>query len=180
MATDKLKIGSAAPEFELKGIDNKYYSLNDFSERKGLVIIFFCNHCPYVQAYIERIKELQKDYNDKGITIIAINPNDSKRYPEDSFDEMQKKGKELEFNFIYLHDESQEIAKKYGSTHTPEIFLLNENRVLVFHGKIDDNWKEPEAVKEHYLKIAIEEMLSNKEISVPETFTVGCTIKWKE
>jgi len=179
MSTEKLKIGSNAPDFNLVGIDDKYYSLNDFNESKGIVIIFFCNHCPYVQAYIERIKKLQDDFNEKGIKVITINPNDSTRYPEDSFEEMKLRAIINQFNFIYLHDESQQTAKDYGASHTPEIFLFNENRNLVFHGKIDDNWKEPDNVNEKYLENAINEMLNGNDISVPETFTIGCTIKWK-
>lgn len=179
MATEKLNIGSKAPDFNLIGIDDKYHSLNDYKESEGIVIIFFCNHCPYVQAYIERIKIIQDNFKVKGINVIAINPNDSSRYPDDSFEEMKLRAEINQFNFSYLHDETQHTAKDYGATHTPEIFLFDKNRKLVFHGKIDDNWKEPDNVNEKYLENAITEMLNGSEISVPETFTIGCTIKWK-
>lgn len=180
MATDKLKIGSVAPDFNLIGVDGKNYSLSSFSDKKILVVIFSCNHCPYVQAYEERIISLQKDFAEKGVQLVAINSNEDVHYPEDSFDEMIKRSKEKKYNFPYLRDESQVVAKAYGATHTPEIFLFDDQRKLRYHGKIDDNWKEPDRVKFTYLRNAIQEVLEGKEVSIPETFSIGCTIKWKQ
>jgi len=178
MATDTLKIGSPAPYFKLLAVDGNTYSLDSFKDKEALIVIFSCNHCPYVRAYEDRIIQIQNDYKDR-LQIVAINSNDTTNYPEDSFEEMIKRAKEKNFNFPYLRDETQEIAKAYGATHTPEIFLFDKERKLVFHGKIDDNWQEPSKVKTPYLRNAIEELLANKPISVPETFTIGCTIKWK-
>ncbi|MDH7605614.1 MAG: thioredoxin family protein [Melioribacter sp.] len=178
MATDTLKIGSPAPYFKLSAVDGNVYSLDSFKDKEALIVIFSCNHCPYVRAYEDRIIQIQNDYKDR-LQIVAINSNDTTNYPEDSFEEMIKRAKEKNFNFPYLRDETQEIAKAYGATHTPEIFLFDKERKLVFHGKIDDNWQEPSKVKTPYLRNAIEELLANKPISVPETFTIGCTIKWK-
>lgn len=180
MATDKLKIGSSAPYFNLKGVDGKNYSLNTFIDKKILIVIFSCNHCPYVQAYEERIKSIQNDFLGKSVQIIAINSNEDINYPEDSFEEMIKRSRERNYNFPYLRDETQEVAKAYGATHTPEIFLFDEQRKLRYHGKIDDNWKEPEKVKYNYLRDAIQEVLEGKEVSIAETFSIGCTIKWKQ
>ncbi|MGQ9644549.1 MAG: thioredoxin family protein [Ignavibacterium sp.] len=180
MATDKLKIGSKAPDFHLPCVDNKLYSLHSFDDKKILIVIFSCNHCPYVQAYEQRIISIQKDFAEKGVQIVAINSNEDKDYPEDSFEEMIKRSNEKHFNFPYLRDETQEVAKAYGATHTPEIFLFDNERKLRYHGKIDDNWKEPEKVKYQYLRNAIEEVLKGKEVSIPETFSIGCTIKWKQ
>lgn len=179
MATDKLKIGSKAPDFNLPATDGKYYSLKSFNNKKGLIVIFSCNHCPYVQAYEERIKQIQNDF-EKDIYVVAISSNEDVNYPEDSFEEMKKRAAQKQFNFPYLRDETQEIARLYGATHTPEIFLFDQKRELVFHGKIDDNWQDEKSVRTKYLRNAIEEMLSGKKISVPETFTIGCTIKWKK
>jgi len=179
MATNNLKIGSIAPEFELPGIDGKEYSLSSFGNKEAVIVIFSCNHCPYVQAYEERIKQIQKDYENKGVVVFAINSNEDVNYPDDSFENMKKRATEQKFNFLYLRDDDQSVARAYDATHTPEIFLFNKERKLVFHGKIDDNWQEPAKVQNHYLKNALDELLAGKEISVPETFTIGCTIKWK-
>jgi len=179
MATKTLKTGSPAPDFILIGVDDKTYSLNSFYDKDALIIIFSCNHCPYVKAYEGRIKAIQKDYGSRGVAVIAINSNDDIGYPEDSFKEMKKRAKTEDFNFIYLRDENQKAAHAYDSSHTPEIFLFHKNRNLAFHGKIDDNWQEPDKAANHYLRNALDELLAEKEISLPETFTIGCTIKWK-
>jgi peroxiredoxin len=179
LATNNLKIGSTAPDFNLEGIDGKHYSLNSFDDKNALIIIFSCNHCPYVQAYEGRIKQIQEDYSSKRVCVVAINSNEDLNYPDDSFENMKKRAAEQKFNFLYLRDKDQTVARAYDATHTPEIFLFDKNRKLAFHGKIDDNWQEPDKVQNNYLKNALDELLSGKEISVPETFTIGCTIKWK-
>lgn len=179
MATNNLKIGSNAPNFDLIATDGKKYSLHSFDDKQALIVIFSCNHCPYVQAYEGRIKELPKVYSEKGVAIVAINSNEDVNYPDDSFENMKKRASEQNFNFPYLRDEDQSVARAYDASHTPEIFLFDKERKLAFHGKIDDNWQEPEKVQNHYLKNALNELLAGKEISVPETFTIGCTIKWK-
>lgn len=180
MATNNLKIGSEAPDFNLTATDGNKYSLNSFSDKEAVIVIFSCNHCPYVQAYEERIKKVQDDYNKKGVAVVAINSNEDINYPDDSFENMSKRAAEKKFNFPYLRDEDQSVARAYDATHTPEIFLFDKNRKLAFHGKIDDNWQHPQKVQNHYLRSALDELLAGKEISVPETFTIGCTIKWKK
>jgi len=179
MQENKLKIDSSIPGFSLTGVDDKTYSLNDFSEKKILIVIFSCNHCPYVQAYEDRIIALQNKFEKDGVQIIAINSNDDEKYPDDSFDEMKKRASARGFNFPYLRDETQIVAKAFGATHTPQIFLFDSNRKLKYEGKIDDNWQESDKVKSAYFRDAILEVLGGKEVSVPETFSIGCTIKWK-
>ena len=179
MQENKLKMDSLIPGFSLTGVDDKTYSLNDFSDKKILIVIFSCNHCPYVQAYEDRIMELQNEFEKDGVQIIAINSNDDIKYADDSFDEMKKRAATRGFNFPYLRDETQDAAKAFGATHTPQIFLFNNERKLKYEGKIDDNWQEPDKVKSKYLRDAILEVLVEKEVSVPETFSIGCTIKWK-
>ncbi len=179
MTTTTIKIGASASDFNLPAVDGKEYSLSSFKESIALVVIFSCNHCPYVQAYEERMIELQKEYKDKGVSVISINSNDITNYPDDSFEHMIERAKKKGFNFPYLRDEEQITASAYGASHTPEVFLFNKERKLVYSGKIDDNWQEPEKVRNQYLKNAIDELLEGKEISVPETFSIGCTIKWK-
>lgn len=178
MATSTLKIGSPMPEFDLPATDGKNYSTKSLEGSEMLLIVFSCNHCPYVQAYEERIKLIKKDYAEK-LKVFAISSNDALKYPEDSFEEMKNRSAERNFNFPYLYDETQETAKAFGATHTPEVFLFNKKRELIFHGKIDDNWQDASNVKTKYLELAIEDYLAGKQISIPETFTIGCTIKWK-
>lgn len=179
MATNKLKIGSALPEFNLPAVDGKNYSHAAFVNNKILVVIFSCNHCPYVQAYEERIKYIKSDFNNKGVQVITISSNDAVKYPEDSFEQMKIRSDEKKFNFLYLYDEDQSVAKAFDATHTPEVFVFDESRNLAYHGKIDDNWQEPEKVKRRYLRDALDEILEGKTVSVPETYSIGCTIKWK-
>lgn len=170
-----LELGSSAPDFSLPGVDGKTLSLRDFEAKKALCIIFSCNHCPYVQAYEGRMKELQAKYG----CLVAINSNSDQSHPEDSFDEMKKRSTAQGFNFPYLRDESQSVAKAYGAQRTPHIFLFDAARKLAYVGRIDDNYKEASAVKAHELADAIEDILAGRPVRVPETFAVGCTIKWK-
>ncbi len=179
MSTKTLDIGSKIPYFKLKGVDEKVYSLDVLADKKILVVIFSCNHCPYVQAYEDRIKEIQREFDEKELAVVAINSNDDSQYPDDSFENMKKRASEKHFNFPYLRDEDQSVANAFDASHTPEIFLFNKERELVYHGKIDDNWKDEKAVKNKYLHDAITELLKGEEISIPETFSIGCTIKWK-
>ncbi|RPI67016.1 MAG: thioredoxin family protein [Ignavibacteriales bacterium] len=179
MVTTKLNIGSPAPDFNLPAVDGGNYSLFSFKDSTLLAVIFSCNHCPYVQAYEDRIINLQKEFYEKGLSVAAINSNDITNYPDDSFEHMVDRAKHKGFNFPYLRDEDQVSANAYGATHTPETFLFNKERLLVYHGKIDDNWQEPEKVRNSYLKNAIEETLNGTEVSIPETYSIGCTIKWK-
>ncbi|MDP3684621.1 MAG: thioredoxin family protein [Ignavibacteria bacterium] len=176
----RIDLGHIAPDFSLPGIDGKNYSISDFAANPLLLVIFSCNHCPYVQAYEERIIKLQNGFKKDGLQIVAINANDAEKYAEDSFEEMKKRGEEKHFNFPYLRDESQETAKAFGAAFTPELFLFNSERKLIYTGKIDDNWREPEKVQTKYLQNTIEEYLRGEEISIPETYAIGCTIKWKE
>ena len=173
-----LKIGSKLPEFNLPAVDGKNYSPASFNSNKILVVMFTCNHCPYVQAYEDRLIKLQSDFKDKGVIFVAINSNDEKNYPEDSFENMIKRAKEKGYNFPYLRDKTQEIARNFGAIRTPEIFTFDKERTLRYHGEIDDNWKEPNKVIKHTLKEALEALLSGKPVSEPETHAIGCTVKW--
>ena len=169
-----------APDFDLPGVDGKSHSLAGLKDKKAVVVIFSCNHCPYVQAYEDRIKDIQKDYAGKGVQVVAINSNEADNYPEDSFDNMVERAKEKKFNFLYLRDESQSVARAYGATHTPHIFLFGPDRELKYTGKMDDNWQEPKKVQKRYLRDALDAVLAGKSPAEPETFAIGCTIKWKK
>jgi len=180
MAGKSLHINDPMPGLgNLPGTDGNQYSTKSFADRKILVIIFSCNHCPYVQAYEDRMIALQGQYSKKGVQLVAINSNETQNYPEDNFDEMVKRAKQRGFNFPYLRDENQSVAEAFGATHTPQFFVFDEKRMLRYSGKMDDNWKDSAAVKEPYLRDAVDALLAGKEVKTPETFSIGCTIKWK-
>ena len=180
MQQTSLAIGSAAPSFEnLPGVDGKPYSLTDFNGAKVLVVVFSCNHCPYVQAYEQRMIDFEGQYGPRDVHLVAINSNETKNYPEDNFDEMVRRAKARGFNFPYLRDEDQSVAEAFGATHTPEFFVLDGNRRLRYHGKMDDNYQNPSGVKRRYLHEAVDAILSERAVAEPETFSIGCTIKWR-
>ena len=173
-----LALGSQALDFNLKGVDGKSHSLKDFADCKALVVVFSCNHCPYVKDYEDRMVQVQKDYSGKGVTLVAINSNDDQDYPEDNFENMVRRSKEKGFNFPYLRDETQEIARRYGAICTPHIFAFDRGRVLQYKGRIDDN-RNPVAVTTSDLRNALDAILAGRKPSVQETRPFGCSIKWK-
>lgn len=180
MSTETLSIGSTVPEFHnLPAADGKKYSPKDFDDKKILVIVFSCNHCPYVQAYEDRMIAFQRDYGGKGVQLVAINSNETKNYPEDNYEEMVRRAKKREFNFAYLRDEDQSVASAFGATHTPEFFVFDEKRTLRYRGRFDDNHQNPQAVKVNYLRNAVDALLAGREVPEAETYSIGCTIKWK-
>jgi peroxiredoxin len=177
------KVGDRVEDFKLKNIDGKMVSMADYKDAKGIIVIFTCNHCPFSIAYEDRIIDIHKRYATKGYPVIAINPNDAKVQPEDSFEKMKERAKKKKFPFAYLHDETQEIAKRFGATRTPHVFLLSkkENDFIVeYIGAIDDNSNEPQNVKNKYLENALNELLEGKPVSQNFTKAVGCSIKWKK
>jgi thiol-disulfide isomerase/thioredoxin len=174
MSDNILQIGAKIPQFNLSATDGKRYGVDSFVQAKVLIVLFSCNHCPYVQAYEERIIAIQKDYANVGVQVIAINSNDAVDFPDDSFDNMKVRAQQRNFNFPYLRDESQDTAKAFGASHTPELFAFDTERNLVYYGKIDDNWKEEDKVKHRYLRNALDEIIAGKPVSVPETFAIGC------
>lgn len=167
-----------APNFDLPGVDGKRYNLGCFSDKKILVIAFTCNHCPYVQAYEDRIIALQRDYAPKGVQFVAINANETKNYPEDSFDKMVIRAQEKKFNFLYLRDEDQSVAQAYDAACTPEFYAFDQGGALRYHGRLDDNYQNPKQVKSNDIKNAIEDLLAGKPVATPLTPAIGCSIKW--
>jgi len=173
------ELNSGIIDFSLKGIDEKIYTLSEFSGKKILVIIFMCNHCPYVKAVIGRFIKLQTKYRNKGVQLIGISPNDVTAYPEDSFGNMKLFAKNYSMNYPYLFDESQETAKKYEAVCTPDIYVYDEKKILKYRGRLDDSWKDESQVKSKDLEAAIEQILDEKEISFEQIPSMGCSIKWK-
>ncbi|MDQ2863736.1 MAG: redoxin family protein, partial [Bacteroidota bacterium] len=185
-----LGIGSPAPNFHLKGVDGKIYSLEAFKDAKVLAIVFTCNHCPTAQAYEERIIQLTNDYKSRGVAVIAIMPNDPKSvqlnelgYTDlgDTYAEMKIRAEEKHFNFPYLFDGEQEsAANAYGPIATPHIFIFDKDKKLSYQGRIDDVEKPTGTPKNKDARNAIEALLARKEVPVKTTKVFGCSIKWHE
>ena len=174
-----LKTGDVAPDFELLGIDGKHHSLNDYKQFKGLLVIFMCNHCPYVKAKVEAIKEVHAKFKEQ-IALIGINSNDSIKYHDDSFESMKSISKVKNIEFDYLVDETQEIAKKYGAVCTPDPFLFDSERKLIFHGRIDDAMNPDATATQKVMIENIEKFLNGEKIEKDFDPSIGCSIKWKE
>ncbi len=179
--TKGYQIGDKVTDFSLKNVDGKNVSIATLKD-KGVIVIFTCNTCPYSKLYEDRIIELHRTYAPKGYSVIAINSNDAKNYPGDSFDNMVKRAKEKSYAFPYLYDESQKVATQFGATRTPHVYLLNKESdglKVAYIGAIDNNAKGNN-ISKFYVQDAIDALLAGKEI--PQNFTkaIGCTIKWKK
>ena len=170
---------TSAASFQLPGVDSKTYSLESFSDKNVLVIIFMCNHCPYVKAVLQRIA-LQAEVAHQGVQLIGINSNDVDRYPDDSMENMQKITKEKGINFPYLLDVSQEMAKTYDAVCTPDIYVYGTERKLLYRGRIDDNWEHEEKVTQRNLKEAVDCIVAGKKVPDKQISSIGCSIKWKQ
>ncbi len=183
----KSEIGSVAPAFSLLGVDGKTYSLADFKNSKGLLVVFMCNHCPYVIAVHERLNQLAKDYASKGIAVIGINSNDPLYKDADSFENMKLTAQQWRLTFPYVFDETQQVARAYDAVCTPDPYLYENTSgagsepyfTLRYRGRIDDSWKDESLVKEQSLRIAIEDLLAQKKSAQEQIPSMGCSIKWK-
>ena len=177
------QVGDKATDFRLKNVDGKMVSMSDYPDAKGIIVIFTCNHCPYSKLYEDRIIAINNKYADKGYPVIAINPNDSIRQPDDSYSKMIIRAKEKGFTFPYLLDAGQHITRAYGASRTPHVFLLQKegkDYIVRYIGAIDDNSKDPAAVQEKYLENAVDNLLAGKKPDPDFTKAIGCTIKWAE
>ena len=176
-----LPIGTAAPDFSLPNIDGKTVSLKDFKNAKGLVVVFMCNHCPYVVHIQKELARFGKEMLAKGIAMVGINSNDAKNYPEDSPKMMVQTARELNYTFPYLFDETQNVAKAYQAACTPDFFLFDKNLRLVYRGQFDESRpgnNKPVTGKD--LREAVENLLAGEPISPDQKPSVGCSIKWKQ
>ncbi|MDA3882463.1 MAG: thioredoxin family protein [Bacteroidales bacterium] len=173
-------IGDEATDFSLQNVDGNMVSLSDYEDAQGFIVIFTCNHCPYAVAYEDRIIDLHVRFAPLGYPVIAINPNDSKDYPEDNFEAMQKRAQEKQFPFVYLFDKGQKIYPQYGATHTPHVFVLekeNNRNIVQYIGAIDNNYENPDEVTETYVADAVNALLKNTEVPKTKTVAIGCSIK---
>ncbi|MGA2605798.1 MAG: thioredoxin family protein [Verrucomicrobiia bacterium] len=175
-----LNIGDKAPSttVKMKNVDGSDVSIANVASKQGTLVMFSCNHCPFVKAWQGRIASIGNAAKAKGIGVIIINPNDPTDYPEDSYAEMQKRAKDLGFTFPYVVDATSDVARAFGATHTPEAFLFDKDGKLVYHGAIDDS-KEADQVTAHFLQDAINAALAGKAVPVAETKAIGCSIKFR-
>jgi peroxiredoxin len=174
-----LALDEQAPSFTLPGVDGQSHSLADYGDSSVLVLIQSCNHCPYVIGWEGRMIAIQRDYEDNGVQLVAFNSNDASRYADDSFDEMRRRAQSQGFNFDYLHDEDQSLARALGAERTPEVFVFDRDRRLRYHGAIDDS-RDEEHVAVSYLRDALDAVLRGDDPPIGETHPVGCTVKWRD
>jgi peroxiredoxin len=170
--------GAPAPDFSLRSVTGEMRTPADYADAALLALVQSCNHCPYVQAWEGRMSEIQRDYASRGFRLVAVNANDADTHPGDSFEAMQARAAEQGFSFDYLHDPGQSLARALGSERTPEVFLFDRERRLVYHGAIDDN-RNVTAVSRTYLRDAIDAALAGGAPDPADTPAVGCTVKWK-
>lgn len=180
MVSNGYQPGDKAADFKLKSVDGKMYSMADYKDAKGFIVVFTCNTCPFAIKYEDRINDLAKKYKKQGYVLLAINPNDPAVQPADTYELMKDKAKDKKFAFPYLVDEGQQVYPQYGATKTPHVFLLDKNLVVKYIGAIDDNSDDATAVKEKYLENAIAALEKGSEPSPSLTKAIGCSIKAKK
>jgi thiol-disulfide isomerase/thioredoxin len=178
-----LQINADCPAFELPGTDDRTHSLSSFEDGELLVVVVSCNHCPYVIAYEERMVALATEYGgsarSKKVAWFAVNANDATRYPDDGMQPMKARARERGFPFPYLRDDSQAFVRALGARFTPEVFVFDRERKLRYHGRIDDNHRDPGRVTSRDLKNALDALLLGTDPPVAETTAFGCSVKWK-
>ncbi|MGR3811334.1 thioredoxin family protein [Jiulongibacter sp. NS-SX5] len=175
------EVGDEATDFSLKNIDGKMVSLKDFTQAKGFIVVFTCNHCPFSKAYEDRVVALDAKFAAKGFPVIAINPNDPAAYEEDSFENMKKRAAEKGYTFPYLVDEKG-VGQVYGAARTPHVFVIKKEEgknIIKYIGAIDDNAQDPSSVSKRYVEDAVNNLLQNKPVVTQSTKAIGCSIKWR-
>ena len=174
-----LQIGGQAPDFQLPATDGKTYSLSDFAKDPVLVVFFTCNHCPYVIGSDESTRKTVEKFAPRGVRFVGINSNSKNTYAEDDFPHMVARMKQNKFPWVYLHDESQDVARAYGALRTPHFYVFDHDRKLIYTGRAVDNPRQAEHAKTNDLDRALEEHLAKKAVSVPVTNPIGCNVKWE-
>ena len=176
-----MRLGEEAPAFSLPGVDGKTWTLDAVRGAKATIVVFSCNHCPYVVLNEDRLIAAYADYRAKGVGMAAINANDAVGYPEDSFEAMKARAAEKNFPFPYLRDESQSVARAFGATHTPHLFVFGADLKLAYTGSVDDDssYKNRKKAEKLYLRDALDDLCAGRAPRLPETHAIGCTIKWR-
>jgi len=174
-----LQLGETAPDFKLPATDGKTYQLSDFSDAGVLVVFFTCNHCPYVLGSDEVTRQTADRFVDQGVKFVGINANSKQTHPEDDFEHMVSRMAEKNFPWVYLYDETQDVALAYGALRTPHFFVFDQNRKLIYTGRGVDNPREVSKMTVNNLEQALEEHLAGKPVSEPLTNPIGCNVKWE-
>lgn len=174
-----LQPGAAAPDFNLPGVDGREYSLESFADARVLIVVFSCNHCPYVVGSEARMIALAREYGPRGVAMVAINANETEGHPQDSLEHMVQRAREREFPFPYVRDDSQETALAYGALRTPHFYVFDAERKLRYTGRMDDQPKDASKATTHELRDALEDLLAGRPVRVPLTNPIGCNVKWK-
>jgi peroxiredoxin len=174
-----LQLGEQAPDFNLPATDGKRYQLADFADAKALVVFFTCNHCPYVKGSDEVTRQTAERFAPQGVKFVGINANSVNTNPDDGFAQMVERMKTHHFPWVYLHDQSQQVALAYGALRTPHFYLFDQNRRLVYTGRGVDNPREAAKATVNDLGRALEEHLAGKAVSIPLTNPIGCNVKWE-
>ena len=172
-------IGSALPEFKLRNVDDKIVGADFLKAGKAGLIVFTCNHCPYVAGSEEMLIKIVRSFEPRGLRTVTINSNDAQQYPDDSFEHMQAKAKKMALPYAYLHDEDQSVAKLFDAACTPEVYLFDSAMKLAFHGTINDSPRNPAQAKIDYLSPALEQVLAGKPAQPNFVHPFGCSIKWR-
>lgn len=178
--TPELELGRPCPDFTLPSVDGKLFSRNYFAGSKALVVMFICNHCPYVQAIEGRLIGLAHELTPQGVAFVGICANDPSEYPEDRPEALFRRWREQHYAFPYLLDESQATAKAFGAVCTPDIFVYDSDHKLRYRGRLDDSWRNPKMVRKQELKEAILRVMQNLPIQGVQNSSMGCSIKWKK
>jgi peroxiredoxin len=173
-------LGAPCPDFALPAVDGKSYALADFAAAEVLVVMFICNHCPYVQAVEDRLIRLAAEYGPRGAQLVGICANDAASYPDDAFDRLAARWREKSYRFPYLHDQSQSVARAFGAVCTPDIFVYDRDRKLAYRGRIDDSWKDESKVQRRELAAALDALLAGGRPEAEQRPSLGCSIKWKK
>jgi peroxiredoxin len=177
---EKAELGIDCPDFKLKAVDGRVYAKKDFLNHQPLVIMFICNHCPYVKAIEDRLITLAHDLKKIDVNVVAICANDAESYPDDSFGNLKVRTEEKKYPFTYLYDETQEVAKTFGAICTPDYFVYDQHTKLAYRGRLDDSWKDASLVTKRELYDAVVELSQAKKVSARQTPSMGCSIKWKK
>jgi peroxiredoxin len=173
------ELGAACPDFRLPAVDGRTYARDDFGPSRVLVVMFICNHCPYVKAVEDRIIHLAREYGPRGVQLVGICSNDAATYPDDAFDKLAARWRERSYGFPYLHDEPQTVARAFGAVCTPDIFVYDAARRLAYRGRIDDSWKDEGKVTKRELAAALDALLAGEKPAAQQRPSMGCSIKWK-